>query len=201
MPFPPAAADSPPAKADARASGAIAAWWLAWAVMLLVLLAPALWNGFPLIFADTGGYLARPFERTLALGRSAFYGTFIAAGIPLDFWPNVLVQAVLTVWLIVLTLRVHGCRARPGLTLLPVIVLAVVTSLPWFATQLMPDIFLPLAGLGLHLLAFRPAMLRPFEKIGLVALIAAAIASHMAILGVSLILVTLFAALALVKPI
>ena len=44
---------------------------------LLVLLVPALLNGFPLVFADTGGYLARPFERTLALGRSAFYGLFL----------------------------------------------------------------------------------------------------------------------------
>src|ERR1700719_1120961 len=105
MPFPPAEAASPPAKPVARASVAVAAWWLAWAVMLLVLLVPALWNGFPLIFADTGGYLARPFERTLTVGRSAFYGTFIAAGVPLDFWPNVLLQAALAVWLIVLSLR------------------------------------------------------------------------------------------------
>src|ERR1700680_4877028 len=127
MPFPPAVAASP-AKSEARASGVNLAWWLAWAGMLLVLLAPALWNGFPLIFADTGGYLARPFERTLVLGRSAFYGTFIAAGIPLDFWPNVLIQAALTVWLIVLTLRVHGCGGRPGLALLTVIGLAVATS-------------------------------------------------------------------------
>jgi hypothetical protein len=169
--------------------------------MLLVLLVPALWNGFPLIFSDTGGYLARPFERTLGLGRSAFYGTFIAAGIPLDFWPNVLLQAALTVWLIVLTWRVHGCGGRPGLAFVTVVVLAVVTSLPWFASQLMPDIFLPLAVLGLHLLAFQPAALRPFETIGLIALIAAAIASHMAILGLSLVLVAAYAALALVKPI
>ena len=96
MPFPRAVAADSAAKSEAKASGALLAWWLAWPGMLLVLLAPALWNGFPLIFSDTGGYLARPFERTLELGRSAFYGTFIAAGIPLDFWPNVLLQAALT---------------------------------------------------------------------------------------------------------
>jgi hypothetical protein len=199
MPFPPAAAARP--STESEASGATPAWWLAWPGMLSVLLAPALWNGFPLIFADTGGYLARPFEHTLALGRSAFYGTFIAAGIPLDFWPNVLVQAALTVWLIILTLRVHGCGARPGLALLTVSGLAVVTSLPWFVGQLMPDIFLPLAVLGLHLLAFRHRALRPFERIALVTLIAAAIASHMATLGLSLVLVAAYAALVLIKPI
>lgn len=200
MPFPPAAT-APPAKSEARVSGGILAWWLAWPGMLLVLSAPALWNGFPLIFSDTGGHLARPFEHTLALGRSAFYGGFLAAGVPLDFWPNVLVQAALTVWLIVLTLRVHGCGGRPGLALLTVIGLAVVTSLPWFVDQLMPDIWLPLAVLGLHLLAFRHAALRPFEVVALLAVIAAAIASHMAILGVSLVLVAAYAALSLARPI
>ncbi|MGP0093622.1 MAG: hypothetical protein ACLPKB_27320 [Xanthobacteraceae bacterium] len=200
MTFPPAAAVRP-AKAETSVFRTILAWWLAWPVMLLVLLAPALWNGFPLIFADTGGHLARPFEHTLALGRSAFYGAFLAAGIPLDFWPNVLVQAALTVWLIVLSLRAHGCDGRPGLALLTVIGLAVLTSLAWFVGQLMPDILLPLAALGLHLLAFRSAALRPLEVVALIAVIAAAIASHMAILGLSLVLIAAYAALALAKPI
>ena len=35
-------------------------WTATIAVMALLLLAPALWNGFPLIFPDTGGYLERP---------------------------------------------------------------------------------------------------------------------------------------------
>jgi hypothetical protein len=198
MPVKPTAARLP---SGSRApSGAVRAGWLAWPAMLLALLAPALWNGFPLISADTGGYLARPFDHTLALGRSAFYGAFLAAGIPLDFWPNLVIQAALTVWLIALTLRVHGCGGRPGLALATVIGLAIGTGLPWFAGQIVPDILLPLAVLGLYLLAFQQAALRRLEVIGLVALVAAAIASHMAILGLSLVLVAAFAALALLKP-
>src|SRR4051794_12740216 len=75
--------------------------------MVLLLLAPALWNRCPLIFSDTRGYLARPFAHTLAVGRSAFYGTFLAAGLTFDFWPNVVVQAGLATWLMVLLLRTH----------------------------------------------------------------------------------------------
>ena len=41
------------------------------AAMALVLVAPALWNGFPLIYPDTGGYLERPLLGTLERGRSA----------------------------------------------------------------------------------------------------------------------------------
>ena len=44
----------------------------------LMLLAPALWNGFPLLEYDTGGYLARWFEGTLEVSRSTVYGLFLA---------------------------------------------------------------------------------------------------------------------------
>lgn len=40
--------------------------------MALALVAPALWNGIPLIFADTGGYLNPPVFRTLGMERSSF---------------------------------------------------------------------------------------------------------------------------------
>lgn len=155
-------------------------WAAASAAMLLVILAPALWNGFPLTFPDTGGYIARVFEGTLGLGRSAFYGVFLAAAIPFQFWPMAILQAALALWLILLTLRVHGLGDRHGLALALVTLLCLTTSLPWYAGQLMPDILFPAAVLALHLLAFRIDALRRYERSGLVAVIAAAIAGHMA---------------------
>ncbi len=149
---------------------------------LLALLVPALLNGFPLVFADSGGYLARPFERTLALGRSAFYGLFLAAGIPFDFWPNILIQAGLTVWIVRIVLRELGWPG-PGVFVLVMIALTVFTSLPWYAGQLMPDIFVPLAVLAFHVLAFARTGLRNHEAMLLGGVIAAAVASHMSILG------------------
>jgi hypothetical protein len=148
---------------------------------LLALLVPALLNGFPLVFADTGGYLARPFERTLALGRSAFYGLFLAAGIPFEFWPNIVIQVGLTVWLIRIVLRELGWTGW-GAFVLIMVALAAFTSLPWYVGQLMPDIFVPLAVLAFHLLAFAQKGLRRYETILLGAVIAAGIASHMSIL-------------------
>jgi hypothetical protein len=167
-------------------------WPAAFLLSVALLLAPALWNGFPLIFADTGGYLARPFERTLAFGRSALYGTFIAAGIPFDFWPVVLAQAAAAVWVIVLTLRVQLAALRPSRLVIMMIGLAALTSLPWYAGQLMPDILVPLAVLSLHLLAFHTGDLRPTERIGLIGLVAFAIAAHMSILALTLALLLLF---------
>src|SRR5215204_4442814 len=82
---------------------------------IAALLGPAIWNSFPLIFADTGGYLERAYGGTLELGRSALYGTFLAAGIPLQFWPNIFIQAALTLWILALVLRVHRFGRSPVL--------------------------------------------------------------------------------------
>jgi len=165
--------------------------------MLLALLTPALWNGFPLLFADTGGYLARPFEHTLLLGRSALYGTFLASGIRLDFWPVVLIQAAVALWIILLTLRVNGV-VRPTIAGIIVLLMALLTSLPWYASQLMPDIFAPVAILGLYLLAFARERLHRYEVTTVAGLMAMSMAFHMAIIGlVVVLLAALFAARAL----
>ncbi|HEY4140228.1 MAG TPA: hypothetical protein VGM57_02375 [Pseudolabrys sp.] len=158
-------------------------WAFAGAAMVLALMAPALWNGFPLIFPDTGGYLLRPIEGDLAMGRSALYGLFLYLGIPLSFWPNALLQSALTAWLIVLTMRTHGFSGKPWLSLGIVVMLTVCTSLPWFAGQLMPDIFFFCAVLALNMLVFRSAQLATWERYALAAVIVVTIPSHMAAAG------------------
>src|ERR1700688_2487616 len=101
-----------------------------------ILLLPALWNRFPLLNYDTGGYLARWFEGYLVPSRSTTYGLFLAAGWPLDFWPIVIVQALAAVWVIGLLLRTHRFTVHP--IALPAITaaLALTTALPWLARGL-----------------------------------------------------------------
>jgi hypothetical protein len=159
------------------------AWLISGVAMVAVLMAPALWNGFPIIFPDTGGYLTRPIEGALTIGRSALYGAFLYTGIPFDFWPNAIAQSALTVWLIVLTLRTNGLGGRPWLALGIVTMLGVGTSLPWFAGQLMPDIFFSAAVLALYLLVFRSEQLARWEIVALAVTIALAVPSHMAAAG------------------
>jgi hypothetical protein len=176
------------------------AWWTRlsiFAAAVFVLLVPALWNGVALVFPDTGGYLLRPFEGTLEIGRSALYGAFLAVGAAFDFWPTIVVQAAATAWLVMLTLRAHQQERFTPATVLG---LAVTTSLPWFAGQLMPDIFLPIAMLARYLLAFCREQLRSVEVIGLVAAIAFAIASHMAIFAVTVAVLLSLVALRALTP-
>ena len=151
--------------------------------MMVALLAPALWNGYPLIFPDTGGYFGAPIRHALENGRSAFYGAFLDTGIPLSFWPCIAVQAAMTVWLFLVTLRVNGLGERPWLATAIVAFLSIATSLPWFAAQLMPDILFPAAVLALYMLAFTPDRLGKVESYGLAAVIACAVPSHMAAAG------------------
>lgn len=162
--------------------------------MLLALISPALWNGFPIVFYDTGGYLERPFEATLSMGRSALYGAFLSLGIDFQFWPNILLQSALVVWLVLLTLRVNGAGGRPWLAAAILLLLCIGTGLPWYSAQLMPDILLPLFVLATALLAFHADALRRWETATLVALSAVAIASHMSILALALGVLTALAA-------
>ena len=164
----------------------------------LILLAPAIWNGFPFLFYDTGAYLERPFDGTLSAGRSMVYGVWLAALRFYDFWPAAILQCGLTVWIIYLVLRTHGLRGRtivlPLALVTVILALSLTTSLPWFAAQLMPDLFAALAVLALHLLLFKREELHRFERYGLIALIVFASASHNATFAV--IIALTFAAVA-----
>src|SRR5882724_7800188 len=103
----------------------------------LILLAPALWNRFPLLQYDTGGYIARWYEATLEESRSTIYGLFLDMLARPDFWPVVVVQAALTVWVLSLVLRRFGFGAKTRLLPLTVAALAVLTALPWIVDVLL----------------------------------------------------------------
>lgn len=144
----------------------------------LVLLLPALWNRFPILEYDTGGYLARWFEGTLVPSRSTTYGLFLAAGWPLDFWPIVIIQAAAAVWTIELTLRTHGIPNRPTVLLAITALLSTTTALPWLASELLTDIFAGLAILGFHILVWRHDQVTQFERWALVIFVAFAASTH-----------------------
>jgi hypothetical protein len=167
---------------------------------ILLLLAPALWNGFPLLFHDTGSYLGRAFDPWLSPGRSAIYGFALAAGRWPNFWPVVFTQAAATVWVVTLVLRSLGLGSNAPLLVMTFSVLTTATALPWFAGQLMPDLFAGLSVLAVCLLLVRPDQLTTLERMGLIMLIAFGAASHNATLGVLIILLIVACALHLVQP-
>jgi hypothetical protein len=154
------------------------------AACFALLLAPALWNSYPLLQYDTGGYLARWYEGYLVPSRSTVFGLFLHLGEGLHFWPDLLLQTGCAIWVISLVLRVTGLAARPWHRIAIVAWLSLGTALPFLASTLLTDIFAGVGVLALYLLIYHQADLRRGERIGLFFLIAFAAASHSATLAV-----------------
>lgn len=166
-----------------------ALWALAIAASVLILIAPAIWNGFPLLQYDTGGYLARWYEGTLVPSRAVVYGLILTLGVPLSFWPVLLLQSALTVWVVALILRAHGLGQRPWLMLGVIAALSAFTTLPFLTAILLTDIFCGLGVLALYLLLMRSDTLSRTERIGLIVLVAVSTATHSATIAVLIALI------------
>ncbi|PWR25911.1 hypothetical protein [Zavarzinia aquatilis] len=123
---------------------------------LLALLAPALWNGYPISFHDTGGFIARLFENEPGFGRATPYGLFLDGLYwHLSFWPAIVVQSLIVIGLVAETgrslLALRGNRLAL-LTGAGTLLLAAITGISWYTSQLLPDLAAATAVLALFLL-------------------------------------------------
>src|SRR6202012_99225 len=92
----------PPTAMATERSSAVAPILLAAASLLW----PALWNGYPLVFSDTGTYLSQAIERYAGWDRPVFYSLFILPlHMTLTTWPVVAAQALLAAHTMHLTRR------------------------------------------------------------------------------------------------
>lgn len=110
--------------------------------LALLLLWAAGWNGFPLVFPDSGTYLGIAFGQQYAVDRSSFYGLALKPFVGLGrgatgLWIGLFAQALAVSAALMVAVRAL-VPARPGawLWLLPLLLL---TSLPFHVGQLMPD--------------------------------------------------------------
>ena len=169
-----------------RARLAESSWIRVSAIVIpLMLVAPALWNGYPLLQWDTGGYLARWYEGYLVPSRSTVFGLYLHFGEDSSFWINLWIQALATLWLLQLTLRVFGLM-RPLRLVALSLVLILTTALPWLASMLLTDIFAGLSVLSLFILVLYGDRVSTPEKLLLFAFTAFASATHSATLAVLL---------------
>ncbi len=151
--------------------------WIARLLSVAILIWPAMWNGYPIVFADTGTYLSQAMHRYLGWDRPAFYSLFIYPWhLGLTTWPVILVQSCLTVLVLDLTRRAFGLSSRWLLAL--TVALGAATWLPWIVSELTPDVLTPLLVLLLSLLVFSPSSIRGRERLTLTALAACMIATQ-----------------------
>jgi hypothetical protein len=149
------------------------------------LIAPALWNGYPLLQWDTGGYLARWYEGYLVPSRSTVFGLYLHLGEATYFWINLVLQALAASLIIQTTLRLLGVKPRFAQVAISLL-LILTTALPWLTSMLLTDIFAGLSVLSLYLLVVHGERLTAFETVALFLFTAFAAATHSATLGVLL---------------
>ncbi|MBK6627601.1 MAG: hypothetical protein IPJ87_10690 [Flavobacteriales bacterium] len=123
----------------------------------LLLLGPALFNGYPLVYADTGTYLTSGFQLGIPADRPLGYGLFcrLFSGDGLSLWGVVIAQALLTAVVLVHAWQVLVGR-RWGLFLATTALLSATTGLGWYTGRLLPDVFTPLAIVSTTLLMLTP---------------------------------------------
>lgn len=150
---------------------------------------PALYNHYPLLYPDSMSYLEDGplVARALFLHRfSASYGgrSFIyCLGIlPLHWnitpWPIVILNAILTAYILWLVVRSLVARRTPIGYFALVVPLSLLTGLGWFVGWIMPDIFGPVLYLSIYLLVFAPETLSRAERLAVVLIAWWAVASH-----------------------
>jgi hypothetical protein len=121
-------------------------WGWAWAAITAVLLTPAAYNRFPLVFPDTSAYLAVAFNDSWPVDRAGFYGLILTPALAslrpvASLWLATAVQAGLISATLLLAVRRISPSESPLQATALLTLAAALTSLPWHASQLIPDAF------------------------------------------------------------
>lgn len=154
------------------------------AILAVLFLSVAFWNGFPLMFYDSGAYLAEGLSGAFLVERSPVYSLlllFTAGGWSL--WPVVILQAVMTAYMITLTARIEVPRlSLAGLTVIGLVLMGL-TGIGWYVGQVEPDCMTALVFLGSYLLLFRNNRLDRKSRALVIAITALSVASHPSHIG------------------
>jgi len=124
---------------------------LAGACILLVI---PFYNGYPLVYSDTGTYLYSGFDLFVPHDRPATYGLFIRyTSFKTSLWLTVIAQAILTSWVLFLCCKRFLYQRNVGfIFLLITLFLMLLSGIGWYSGQIMPDFFTPIAILSMLLI-------------------------------------------------
>ncbi len=118
------------------------------------LIIPALLNGYPLVYSDTGTYLYSGHSGIVPVDRPIMYGLFVRhISMSYSLWFVIATQAFIATSLILLCFR-HFVKAGHSYlrTFIMVFFLSSVTGISNYTSQVMPDIFSGLVIISLALL-------------------------------------------------
>jgi hypothetical protein len=122
-----------------------------------ILMMISFYNGYPLVYSDTGSYLYSGFDIYIPSGRPVIYGLLVnLLSLHISLWFVVLVQNLITAYLIF-----EICRFLIGkekLTLYYngiVFFLTAFTGIGWYTNQIIPDFFAPVFIMIIFLILYQ----------------------------------------------
>jgi hypothetical protein len=121
----------------------------------VILLFFAFYNKFPLVFPDTGTYIYSGFEYFIPIDRPIFYGLFIRhTSLNETLWLTILIQSIITSYLIYLVFQLNAFNVEHRNTsyLVFIVCATFFSSLSYFVSYLIPDIFTSITFISLILL-------------------------------------------------
>ena len=124
---------------------------------VIMLIGPAIQNGFPIVHADSGTYLLEGFGTKIPVSRPLSYCLFVRFTSRIfSIWTVVITQAIFVYWVTWLAVNtLAGKRKLAWLPFLTIAMLVATTGVSFYASQIMPDIFLPIAILGVFVILAR----------------------------------------------
>ncbi len=125
------------------------------AIGTFILSLVGLYNGYPLVYSDTGTYIYSGFSKYIPFDRPITYGLFIYIfSFKYSLWLVILVQNLLTAIIIYETIKTLNFQQKVlnRLFLLLLLFLEALTGIGYYSNQIMPDFFTPIAILLIYLL-------------------------------------------------
>jgi len=149
----------------------------------------ALYNGYPTVFSDTGGYLwTGLFHIALAPFRAPGYSVFThVTSLGKTAWLTVALQAVIVVYALRETCAylIRGeSKFVDRCFLAAVCVLATATSMSWLTSLVMPDVFAGVMFLSAFLLT-SSGELRAVQRLSLAGILALSMGTHMSLFPIA----------------
>lgn len=130
-------------------------------VAAVVLCFMGFYNGYPLVFSDTGTYIDCGFKNVVPLDRPMFYGYFVRhISMKESLWYVIIAQGIIVSASIYLFFKylIKAQISKSLLLLIFVLIITVLTGVSVNVCQLIPDVFTPVMGLTLILLLMAKGM-------------------------------------------
>jgi len=120
------------------------------------LLIPAFYNGYPLVYSDTGSYIGGGMELILPKDRPIMYGLFAHFfSLSFSLWLVIFVQSFMVFYILWQISKLAVNYISKKFFIISMALLSWFTGLGWYTSQLMPDIFTIVTICLIALLLFR----------------------------------------------